>query len=70
MSDEIQTDHERRLSGYAAVIHGNEPPALAAKLAIYSEILKQYKRYGDDLWRIDPLVFAFHKSLEVWQCAA
>lgn len=65
MSDEIQADYERRLSGYAGLIHGNEPPALAAKLAIYSEILQQYERYGDDLWRIDPLVFAFHKSLEV-----
>lgn len=63
--DEIQQDYERRLSGYGGLIHGNEPPGLAAKLAIYSEILRQYERYGDDLWRIDALVFAFYKSLEV-----
>ncbi len=65
MPSEIQAEYESRLSGYANLIHGNAPPGLAAKLAIFRELLQQHKQWRDDLWHIEPLLFPLFKSSEV-----
>lgn len=65
LKDEIQKQYEGWLSGYAGLVHGNEPPGLAAKLATYMELLSQHRKYGEDLWRIDALLAVFINALEV-----
>lgn len=65
MKAQIQANYEQRLTRYAALIHGNEPPGLAAKLATYSSLLTQQARHGERLWRIEPLLALIIRSVEV-----
>lgn len=65
MKEEIQKQYEERLTAYAGLIHGNEPPGLAAKLAIYTALLLQHEKYGENLSRIDPLLLSFLNALEI-----
>lgn len=59
-----QADYDSRLMGLATLIHGNGPPGLAVKLAIFSELLRQQRAYGDKLWRIEPLLLPLMHSVE------
>ena len=66
MSESVQADYERRLTAYGGLIHGNNPPGLAAKLAVYAELLRQHRLWGEQqLWRIEPLIYPLTKSVEV-----
>jgi hypothetical protein len=56
LKDIIQAQYKERLSRYAALIHGNEPPGLVAKLSIYSALIEQHARLDDALWKIEPLL--------------
>lgn len=64
MNTEIQANYETRLSRYAALLHGNEPPALIAKLAVYQQLLRQRYVHGDRLWRIEPILYPLILSAE------
>lgn len=61
---EIQANYEERLSRYAALLHGNEPPGLAAKLAVYQQLLRQHEVHGDRLWQIEPILYPLILSAE------
>lgn len=63
-ASDAQAEYEARLKGFANLIHGNGPPGLAAKLAIFSELLRQRRIYGDKLWRIEPLLLPLMHSVE------
>lgn len=65
MGTQIQDGYEQRLDRYAAHIHGNVPPGLVAKLAIYSSLLNQQSRLGDRFWRIEPLLGPLIRAVEV-----
>jgi hypothetical protein len=65
MRAQIQASYEERLRSYAALIHGNEPPGLVPKLATYSSLLEQQTRYGDRLWKIEPLLYPLVQAVEV-----
>lgn len=62
---DAQAEYEARLTGFATLIHGNNPPGLAAKLAIFSELLRQQRNYGEELWHIEPLLLPLMHSVEV-----
>ena len=57
MKAQIQANYEERLSRYAALLHGNEPPGLVAKLAVYQQLLRQRDIHGDRLWQIEPILY-------------
>lgn len=61
---DAQAEYEARLRGYATHIHGNSPPGLAAKLAVFSELLRQQRNYGDKLWHFEPLLLPLMHSVE------
>lgn len=61
----IQKKYETWLGGFARLIHGNTPAGLAAKLATYTELIRQSEIYGDDLWRIEPLLPTLIQALEI-----
>ncbi len=65
MKDIIQTQYVQRLQRYAALIHGNEPPGLVAKLAIYSALIEQHGIWEDRLWKIEPLLYPLIQSAEI-----
>lgn len=65
MQTEIQAHYERRLDRYASLLHGNEPPGLAPKLALYSSLLKQRERYGHRFLFIEPLLLPLTHAAEV-----
>ena len=48
-----------------ALIHGNKPPGLVAKLAIYSALIEQHAHLGDTLWKIEPLLYPLIQSVEI-----
>jgi len=62
---QIQANYENRLRRYAVLIHGNEPPGLVAKLAVYSSLLQQHALGGDRLWKVEPLLYTLIQSVEV-----
>ena len=57
MKAQIQANYEERLSRYAALLHGNEPPGLVAKLAVYQQLLRQRDIHGARLWQIEPILY-------------
>lgn len=63
MSDEIQADYETRVDRLLGAFHDFD--GLGSQLTIYHLLLKQYREKGDYLWKIEPLLFIFAKSLEV-----
>jgi hypothetical protein len=63
--DAIQANYEERLSRYAALIHGNDPPGLVAKMAVYSALREQQAVRGERLWRIEPLLNPLIESVEI-----
>jgi hypothetical protein len=65
LKEVVQAQYEQRLSRYAALIHGNEPPGLVAKLAIYSAMLDQETIWSDRLWKIEPLLYPLIQSVEI-----
>jgi len=65
LKEVVQAQYEQRLSRYAALLHGNEPPGLVAKLAIYSALLEQQATWGEQLWRIEPLLYPLIQSAEI-----
>lgn len=65
MKEVVQAQYEQRLSRYAALIHGNEPPGLVAKLAIYSALLEQESILNERLWKIEPLLYPLIQSVEI-----
>ncbi|MEH6674314.1 MAG: hypothetical protein V7666_07875 [Sulfitobacter sp.] len=62
MSDDIQTDYETRVERLLSAFHDID--GLGSQLTIYHLLLKQHQEKGDYLWRIEPLLFIFLKSLE------
>ncbi len=65
MKAQIQANYEERLSRYAALLHGNEPPGLVAKLAVYQQLLRQRDIHGDRLWQIEPILYPLTLSAEI-----
>lgn len=65
MNESIQANYRTRLSRYATLIHGNSPPGLAVKLAIYSAFVEQEGVHGDRLLKIEPLLHPLMVSTEV-----
>lgn len=65
MRDLIQSNYEERLNCYAGLIHGNAPPGLVAKLAMYSAFIKEFSKRSDELWEIEPLLDPLIRSVEV-----
>ncbi|MBX4898846.1 AbiU2 domain-containing protein [Rhizobium bangladeshense] len=65
MKEQIQSNYENRLRSYVALIHGNEPPGLVAKLAIYSSLLAQQHKRGGRFLRIEPLLYPLSQAVEV-----
>ncbi|RUM26640.1 hypothetical protein EFQ99_00035 [Rhizobium vallis] len=65
MKAQIQANYEKRLKRYAALVHGNEPLGLVAKLATYSSLLKQHKLHGDGLLKIEPLLYPLIQAVEI-----
>ena len=64
MKAQIQANYEERLSRYAALLHGNEPPGLVAKLAVYQQLLRQRDIHGDRLWKIEAILYPLMLSAE------
>lgn len=64
MNTGIQANYEERLSRYAALLHGNEPPGLVAKLAVYQQLLRQRDIHGDRLWKIEAILYPLMLSAE------
>ncbi|PZU74426.1 MAG: hypothetical protein DI530_16170 [Sphingomonas sp.] len=64
MRDLIQANYEERLSRYATLLHGTEPPGLAAKLGVYAQLLRQREIHGDRLWKIEPMLYPLMLSAE------
>lgn len=60
----IQANYEERLSRYATLLHGTEPPGLAAKLGVYAQLLRQHENHGDRLWKIEPILYPLMLSAE------
>ena len=60
----IQSNYEERLSRYATLLHGTEPPGLAAKLGVYAQLLRQREVHGDRLWKIEPILYPLMLSAE------
>ncbi|WP_100207010.1 hypothetical protein [Sphingobium yanoikuyae] len=60
----IQANYEERLSRYATLLHGTEPPGLAAKLGVYAQLLRQREIHGDRLWKIEPMLYPLMLSAE------
>lgn len=60
----IQANYEERLSRYAVLLHGTEPPGLVAKLAVYAQLLRQRDIHGDKLWQIEPILYPLMLSAE------
>ncbi|GLR78889.1 hypothetical protein HUE56_28090 (plasmid) [Azospirillum oryzae] len=65
MKNLIQANYEERLNSYAGLIHGNAPPGLVAKLAIYSSLIENCSKRSDKLWEIEPLLDPLIRSVEV-----
>ncbi len=65
LKEQIQSNYENRLRSYVALIHGNEPPGLVAKLAIYSSLLVQQHTRGERFLRIEPLLYPLSQAVEV-----
>lgn len=63
MSDDVQTDYETRVDKLLSAFH--DPDGIGSILSIYGLLLRQYREKGDQLWKIEPLLFIFMKSLEV-----
>ncbi|WP_245872420.1 AbiU2 domain-containing protein [Brucella pituitosa] len=62
---QIQLNYENRLRSYIALIHGNEPPGLVAKAAIFSSLIVEQHERGDKFLQIEPLLYPLVKALEV-----
>ena len=62
MNQCAQALYEERLDRFLSMVHGND--GLVAKLAIFQGLWKKYTLLGDDLWKIDPLLYHFAKSME------
>jgi hypothetical protein len=65
LKEHIQSNYENRLRSYVGLIHGNEPPGLVAKLAIYSSLLVQQHKLGDRFLRVEPLLYPLSQAVEV-----
>lgn len=64
MKEAIQENYKERLSRYADLVHGNNPPGLVSKLAIYTAFLEQHAARGERLWKIEPLLYLLIRSVE------
>lgn len=65
MRAQIQASYEERLSRYAELVHGNAPPGLVPKLAIYSTLLQEQSTRRDGLWKIEPMLAVMIHSVEI-----
>jgi hypothetical protein len=64
MSDTTQANYERRLAKYTQLINGVDQNGLICKLQLYRSFLDQHRAYGENLWKIEPLLLLLIKSLE------
>lgn len=62
MNENPQKLYERRLKQYVRMIHGAE--GLIAKLTVFRELVARHRDLGDDLWKIDPLLYFFARSMQ------
>ncbi|WP_394152121.1 hypothetical protein [Loktanella salsilacus] len=63
MNADIHRQYEKRLDIFATLLHG--PHGLVAKLAIFDRLSSKFTELGEDLLKIDPLLFHFLKSMEI-----
>ena len=52
------------MSRYSTLLHGTEPPDLAAKFGVYAQLLRQREIHGDRLWKIEPMLYPLMLSAE------
>jgi len=62
MHETPQQSYETRLRRFLHIIHG--PEGLVAKLAVFRELLRQFKEHGEDLWSISPPLYFFARSMQ------
>lgn len=58
----IQEAYETRLRRFLVVMHGQE--GLIAKLAIFRELVRQYRQRGDGLWHISAPLYFFARAMQ------
>lgn len=62
MTHDVQSDYETRVNKLTDAFLSFD--GLGSQVTIYHLLLKQYREKGDHLWRIEPLLYVFIKSLE------
>lgn len=60
--EEPQLSYEKRLRQFLKMLHG--PEGLIAKLAIFRELVSQYRNRGDGLWEISPPLYYFARAMQ------
>jgi len=60
--DDIQADYEMRVDRLLSTFQGIN--GLGSQLTVYQILLEEHREKGDYLWKVEPLLYMFAKSLE------
>jgi hypothetical protein len=61
MDSAVHIDYQSRLERYLQQVYGQD--GLIAKLATFKALSERYKALGDDLIKIEPLLYYFHSAM-------